>query len=379
MNNAGFSGLYIHVPFCKTKCPYCDFYSLTDFCLVPAWLEALRREAWIYRGRFEAFDSLYLGGGTPSVLSERELDAVFKGVRECFHLESGAEITLEANPDDMTRDKLSLYADLGINRISLGVQSLHERELVFLRRRHTARQAMEAMERIRASAIPHMSVDLIYGFDPGQGDTDSLQTRWTATLDRVLQFQPEHLSCYQMTYEEGTPFGLLKTNGMISPLGEDLESELFLLTSQILEAQGYCHYEISNFSRGPHNTSRHNCKYWCHAPYLGLGPAAHSFQDGVRWWNGRSVEDYCRRLQEGKSPVEESETLTGEQTTLEELYLGLRTQQGVNWETLPEHVKRGSVLRDLERSGVLNIQNGRIQATTKGFLVADSLPLLLGG
>ena len=371
MNPSEKPGLYVHVPFCLRKCPYCDFYSVTDLSWAAGWLDALRVEARVRGGLFDCFDSLYLGGGTPSVLDDRQLTMLMEGLRDGLRLSGEAEITIEANPDDIDPQKIALLLDLGFNRISLGVQSLNEDDLRFLGRRHDARQTVRALELVRGSEFSSMSVDLIYGIE-GQS-----LSGWLENLDRILQFMPEHLSCYQMTVEEGTPFGALRAKGGIRPLGEEEEREFFLATSETLEARGYLHYEISNFARGATHISRHNSKYWRHVPYLGLGPGAHSFRPNVRWWNVRSVEDYCRSLANGEPPVEESETLSPEQVRLEEIYLGMRTKDGIDLRSVAGGSNGSAVLKHLQDAGVVRICGSRLLPTRKGFLLADSLPVLL--
>lgn len=373
MSKGALAGLYVHVPFCKTKCPYCDFYSVTSLSGIPQWLESVHKEALFYQERFTSFDSLYLGGGTPTLLGDRELAILLDSLRRHFNFAPDTEITIEANPDDVTAKKLAFLEHVGVNRISMGVQSLDEGELLFLRRRHTAEQAVRAMELIRASGINNLGVDLMYGFEAGKGCGGTVRQRWIRSLERVLEYRPEHLSCYQMTLEDSTPFGRMRAEGRIKPLGEKRESELFMLTSRFLEERGYVHYEISNFARGLALASRHNSKYWRHVPYLGLGPAAHSFCDGRRWWNTRSLEEYMRLVSEGKPPVTDGETLSEEQLALESLYLGLRTKFGVDIHT----IESDGVLAELEKSGLLKVREGKVIPTRKGFLVADSLPLLL--
>ncbi len=282
MDHLTSSGLYVHIPFCKTKCPYCDFYSVTDATLISAYLAALDAEARLYRDQFPAFDSLFLGGGTPSWLGEAQLAALMKNLRRHFTFAPDSEITLEANPDDITADKLALFRDLGINRLSLGVQSFDEAELRFLGRRHTARQTEAAIDLIRAAGFTNLGLDLMYGL-PGQ-----TLDAWLKTLETALSFAPEHLSCYQLTLAAETP---LRTpmarrvaRGELSLPDEETQREFFLLTANFLTARGYLHYEVANFARqGPqagslcHYCCRHNLKYWTRTPYLGLGPAAHSF------------------------------------------------------------------------------------------------------
>lgn len=369
MNSGELPGLYVHVPFCRSKCLYCDFYSVASPAAVPEWLGAVQAEARLYEGRFRAFDSLFLGGGTPSLLEARDLAALFETLRTHFTLAPDSEITVEANPDSLTGEKLDALRDLGVNRLSLGVQSLDDRDLGYLGRAHDARQALDAMERIRSSGFEALSVDLMFGLE-----TQTLRS-FRATVDRVLEFKPEHLSCYQLTIAEGTPFWKRREAGRIHPVGEKMQRAFFTWTSRYLEKQGYTHYEVSNFARGPENRCRHNLKYWRHVPYLGLGPSAHSFDGGSRWWNVASVRKYCGLLAEGKSPVEESETLTEEQFQLEALDLGFRTRDGVALEAIRNCADREKTLAALQESGLVTVAEGRVRPTLKGFLVADSLPL----
>ena len=231
---AELAGLYIHVPFCKTKCPYCDFYSVTSPARIGEWVEAIGKEATLYREKFTAFDSLYLGGGTPSLLGDRELAELLDCLRRNFTFAPDTEITIEINPDDVTAQKPAFLKRMGINRISLGVQSFDEGELLYLKRRHTARQAVSALELIRSTGFSNLGVDLMYGFDAGKVCSGTIRQRWIRTLEQALQYRPEHLSCYQMTLEETTPFGRMKAEGKIKPLGEKRESELFMLTSRFL-------------------------------------------------------------------------------------------------------------------------------------------------
>ena len=368
--NGNTPGLYIHVPFCLSKCPYCDFYSITWLSLIPNWLEGILKELHIYKDRFSTFDTLYMGGGTPSLLNAKELSSLMDFLFRNFRFSPTTEITIEANPDDVTREKLECYRDIGINRISLGVQSFDDRELQYLNRRHTARQTEKALEWIRAAGFGNVGIDLMYGF---QGQT---KAAWVGTMEHALDFRPEHLSCYQMTYSPGTPFGNTLAQGRITQMGEEEERAFFLLTSRFFEEHGYIHYEISNFAKDNKHVSRHNLKYWRHVPYLGIGPTAHSFLEGRRWWNIRSVDDYCRMLSNGHPPVEESETLSKEQHRLEMLYLGLRTVDGFDLALVNKQPGSKKIIRELAESGLVEIHAGRVIPTLTGFLVADSLPLL---
>jgi len=367
-------GLYVHVPFCGSKCVYCDFYSIADSSLASDWLEGIKREAGLYTSRFDPFDTLYLGGGTPSFLSDEALSALFDHLRGCFKIMPGAEVTIEANPDDISPEKLALYKTLGINRVSLGVQSFYDQDLVFLKRRHSAGQAGRALELIRSeSAAFRLSLDLIFGL-PGQTDT-----AWLDSLKKALSYEPEHISCYQLTYEPGTPLSLMKDQGLVTPCEDDRAERLFLASSRFLEDHGYLHYEISNFALGDQNRSRHNRKYWRHTPYLGLGPSAHSFKDSQRWWNVRSIERYCAALTGGGSPIEGTESLTGDQLELESIFLGLRTSEGFPIDILGHGHDYDEKISKLEQAGFITVRNKLVQPTKKGFLVADSLPLQILG
>lgn len=362
------AGLYVHVPFCRTKCRYCDFYSETDLDAVSPWFSAALAEADLYREICGAFDTLYLGGGTPSLLPARLVESLLRGLRWRFSFGPGTEITLEANPDDVTAEKLRAWRAAGVNRLSLGVQSFDDKELRFLGRRHGARCAMEALDLARKAGFSNVGIDLIWGL-PGQS-----LSQWMTTLEEALAFSPEHLSCYELTVEEGTRLHEAVTTGaVVLPAEADL-AERFLATSERLTVFGYDHYEVSNFARTRRHRSRHNQKYWRHVPYLGLGPSAHSFMDGRRWWNVRSLHDYIRRLQWNISPVAGDERLTGDQLRLETLYLGFRTSDGITRRELGEGPEVESALEALRRSGNLEVVGDRVRATLTGWLMADRLP-----
>jgi len=364
-------GLYVHVPFCVSKCRYCDFFSVTDRARVRDWLTAINQEARLYGDNFGTFDTLYIGGGTPSCLSDPELAVLLDVLRRHCSLAPQTEVTLEANPDDLSPARLEHFISLGINRLSLGIQSFNDRELQFLGRRNSARQNHQALRWVRSRDGLQLAVDLIYGV-PGQ-----TLAGWLDALRQVLTYRPEHLSCYQLTVEAGTPLAAMQQQGLIEPLAEEAGAEFFLQTSDYLAGNGYEHYEISNFAINRRQRSRHNCKYWSHAPYLGLGPAAHSFQNGVRWWNVPSLEQYCQALLSGRTPTQDREVLTAEQIRLEALFLGLRTTDGIPLQLLGESSQARTALSTLQASGLVRLDRTRIVPTQKGFAVADSLPLLL--
>jgi putative oxygen-independent coproporphyrinogen III oxidase len=363
------SGLYVHVPFCRTKCAYCGFVSRTDLSLAPLWLDALEREARLYRDFSGPFDSLFLGGGTPTVLSPSQLEWLTNCLLMGFSFADSTEFTVEANPDDITSDMLALLNDLGVNRVSLGVQSLQEKELAFLGRRHSAIQAEEALDQVRRAGFKSLSIDLIYGLP------DQTISSWLKTLRRALTFEPDHLSCYQLTLEKHTPLGKMVAEKKIRKAGLKEERELFLVTSQFLEQEGYLHYEVSNFAR-PGHLCRHNLKYWDRTPYLGLGPAAHSFDGNARWWNTRSIRRYQQRLLCGHAPIAGKEILSEENRIMECLLLGLRTTKGIEIDLVRDVPGLGSRVKHLEDSGLVIIREGRVLPTREGLLYADGLPLL---
>ncbi|HME44768.1 MAG TPA: radical SAM family heme chaperone HemW [Syntrophorhabdales bacterium] len=369
-SNHELPGLYVHVPFCRAKCPYCDFYSTPSLSLVEAWLEGLRMEARFYADSFPTFNSLYFGGGTPTIISDQAFKELVYFLRGHFMFADDTEVTVEANPEDVTQEKLEALRSCGVNRLSIGVQSFDDKDLTTLKRRHAAHAAEAAVELARSAGFENISIDLIYMI-PGQTEES-----WMNSLRRALSLRPAHLSCYQMTFEEGTSFGRAKAEGRIAVPDEETERNFFLLTSRFLQEHGFIHYEISNFARDEASRSRHNGKYWRHVPYLGLGPGAHSFDGATRWWNLRSVKGYCRALAEGSRPMEDSEVLTEEQFRLERLYLGMRTRDGISLADASIAPHPEAVLSSLEQSRLVRLENGRVLPTAEGFLVADRLPLL---
>ena len=366
-------GLYIHIPFCLSKCLYCDFYSSTSLPALPHFLNALFKEMAMYRNDFNSFDTVYIGGGTPSLLSPEQLESILVRIRENFDLISDPELTVETNPADLNRSSLESMREIGFNRINIGVQSFDQEVLAFLGRRHSVKQAISAIEASREAGFHNIGLDLIYGV-PGQA-IDS----WHDTLKQAVAFSPEHLSCYQLTLETKTSLGKRYQAGEFSIPGEELQYEFFMRTSRFLEDAGYIHYEVSNFTRGAELASRHNQKYWDHSPYLGLGPAAHSFHDNRRWWNHRSVDQYITSINRGNLPVEETEILTMEQLRLEALYLGLRTKKGVCLKDFKDQyhcdlfTEKKEMLDKLQEEGFIFIQDDHLYPTSTGLAVADSI------
>jgi oxygen-independent coproporphyrinogen-3 oxidase len=369
-------GLYIHIPFCLRKCGYCDFYSVTSVSCIPDFLKALFKEMEMVRGQFGSLDTVYLGGGTPTVLNSAQLQDVLTKVQENFTLLPDTEITVEANPGDIEAGFPKQLRDMGVNRINIGVQSFDQRVLAFLGRRHSVEQAVSAIEGSRKAGFENVGLDLIYCV-PGQA-MDS----WLSTLERALLFAPEHLSCYQLTIEERTPLGRRCKAGEITLPGEDLQYDFFMKTSEFLEEAGYIHYEVSNFAKEMQFASRHNQKYWDHTPYLGLGPAAHSFRNNQRWWNVRSLDQYLSSISSGRLPVEGTETLTLEQLRLEALYFGMRKKIGIQLQEFGDRYhcnlvsEKSDILTRLQEEELISIQGGYLRPTRAGLALADSLSLI---
>lgn len=363
------AGLYVHVPFCSGKCAYCDFFSVTDLSGAARWAGQVRREARLSAGLFRRFDTMYLGGGTPSLLSVPALGRLIESLRLDLPFSPDTEITLEVNPEDVEPERLSAYNAMGVNRISMGVQSLDDPALRFLGRRHSARTAVRALGHLLDAGFFSVNVDLMYGV-PGQDPSG-----WTETLSSVLALGPQHISCYELTVSPATPLAELASSGSISMPDDDELAKIFLNTSRLLESEGFVHYEVSNFAL-PGHESRHNLKYWRRSPYLGLGPGAHSFLHPRRWWNPPSLEEYGESIRTGKRPSSCRELLTPEQDALERLWLGFRTLDGVDSSDLGDPADAERVAMDLERSGLIIRKGPRLVPTTRGFLVSDKLPTL---
>jgi oxygen-independent coproporphyrinogen-3 oxidase len=386
-------GLYIHIPFCVRKCAYCGFYSITDRSQIPGYLVALHREMDFYRGWAASFDTLYIGGGTPSVLPKGDLEGLIADIRTSFTIAADAEITVEANPADITEGLLASLRCSGVNRLNIGIQSFDDDALALLGRRHTALQAIGAVHRVRDAGFDNIGLDLIYGLPSspaGVANGDMMPhrvpicshlTTWLATLDTAIGLDPDHLSCYQLTLEEKTPLAKRCRRGELILPDESRQADFFLGTAKILEERGYRHYEVSNFAR-PGRESRHNRKYWNHTPYLGLGPAAHSFSGRERRWNRRSVNTYIDDLASGRTPVESREILSDEQLRLEALFLGFRTRRGICLETFKIRYGRDlladkrDMIEKLSGEGLVEIRDGFLRPTHTGMAVADSLALI---
>jgi oxygen-independent coproporphyrinogen-3 oxidase len=381
-------GIYIHVPFCRTKCAYCDFYSVDLLSagklrgLSSSDRTAEHRVAERYFGALESevsmraetlpapADSLYVGGGTPSAVEPGFVSSIPGMISRAAGLEEGAEVTIEVNPDDLTPGALESYLAGGFNRLSIGVQSFDDSLLSFLGRRHDAAGAAEALEAARSSGFKGVGIDMIFGI-AGQTLEGSRKD-----IERALRFDPDHISCYQLTVESDTPLGERMRAGEDVTPGEEIQREMFLEISRILTGSGYIHYEVSNFARGESNRSRHNMRYWLRRPYLGLGPSAHSFDGRIRRWNHRSLDRYLRAVEAGENPAGGEERLSAGQVRAERLMLGFRTQLGVDLDLLKGYPGWEGTLEEILELSLVRVEGDRVIPTVEGYLVADQLPLL---
>jgi oxygen-independent coproporphyrinogen-3 oxidase len=320
----------------------------------------------------QPFDTVYFGGGTPSQLSPEELGRVLEACGE--HLALAAPwVFLEANPEDVTAESCAAWRRLGVRTLSLGVQSFRDEALRYLGRHHTAQQARDVVAIALGAGFDAVSVDLIFGL-PGQTIED-----WRHDLVAAVALQPQHLSCYQLTIHERTLFGARAKRGELSELPEDDQAALFELTHRYLADAGWPAYEVSNFARGPEHQSRHNRKYWDHTPYLGLGPAAHSFDGTRRWWNDRLTTRWDARLAAGERPVEAEEVLDRESLAAEALLLGLRTVAGIDLDVFASRygvdllAANETLVARLVDEGRIAVEGRRLVPTLVGLAVADGL------
>lgn len=369
-------GLYIHVPFCKSRCIYCDFYSTT--CGADQrreYVEALIHEMQCRHDYLGAttLSSVYIGGGTPSTLTADELGRIFGAINRHWTLAPSSEVTLEANPDDITADYARALAALPVNRVSMGVQTFNDESLRFLRRRHTAAQVHEAIDRLLAAGIDNLSIDLIYGL-PGQ----TLE-QWQQDLDKALALPVSHLSAYALTYEDGTHLHRLRGQGKVQEADEELSLGMYTTLMEQTEKAGFLHYEISNFAR-PGREARHNSGYWSGMHYLGLGPAAHSYNGNSRQWNSPDLQAYIKAAGDVfATNLFSREELSPKMREEETLLTRLRTAGGLDLAAFARDFGTKEYDALLARAkpyinnGTLAHTNGQLRLTRKGLFVSDDI------
>ena len=318
------AGIYIHIPFCKTLCSYCDFYHVVSRTDNRAFIDALVKESAIRREYIgnEIISTIYIGGGTPSLLSVKEIQSILDNIRKLYSVEENCEITMEMNPDDIGKDYLNDLKYSDVNRISLGIQSWRDSDLRLLNRRHNVAQAVYALEETIKTGFKNVTIDLIYGI-PGLTSQD-----WSSNLDFSFSFDIKHLSAYHLTIEPGTVFGKMKEKGLLSEIEEEESNTQFHILIDKAESAGFVHYEISNFGK-PGFFSMHNSNYWRQVNYLGLGPSAHSFNGYSRQWNVSDVKKYIKAVNSG-SLLFEREELDKRTRFNEYIMTSLRTMWGID-------------------------------------------------
>jgi oxygen-independent coproporphyrinogen-3 oxidase len=367
------AGIYIHIPFCRQKCYYCDFYKTVNTNQTDTFISTLEKETVLRKSYIsqEKVKTIYFGGGTPSVLTEKQLSAVFKFLHEFFSVVPDAEITFEANPDDLTKEYLQMLKNTGINRLSIGIQSFQNEHLKKMNRRHNTEQAIKSIEIAASVGFSNLSADLIYGL-PGL----TLQ-EWESSLQQIFRLPVVHLSAYHLTYHQGTPFYTWLKKGTLRELSENESIEQFNLLIDEAEKAGFEQYEISNFARNE-QYSKHNSAYWSGEKYLGLGPSAHSFNGDSRRWNIAHLDRYIHGIENNTTWFEE-EILSENDRFNEYILTRLRTKWGIS---VQEIAKRFGLkyARLVEKeaakyllSGKMKEQNGIFTLTRKGLFVSDDL------
>lgn len=368
------AGLYLHIPFCKTRCIYCGFYSSTQPALKEQYVEALCHEMQLRKAYLqgEPVETIYLGGGTPSQLTVQELTQIFNTIYSLFSVSEDAEITLEGNPDDMTPEYVhSLASSLPVNRISMGVQTFDDRRLRFLHRRHTAAEALQAVENCRRAGFSNLSIDLIYGL-PGEDSAS-----WHRDVQKALELHVPHLSAYCLMFEEGTPLYRLQQAGKVQEESDEQTLAFYTCLMEQLQAAGYEHYEISNFCL-PGFRSRHNSSYWQGVKYLGCGASAHSYDGRSRQWNAASLTDYISAIGHDRIPCER-EVLSLTERYNDLIVTRLRTKEGLYLPALRRDY--GPELYDYcLRNARLSLEDGNLSVsadylhlTKKGIFISDDI------
>ncbi len=367
------AGLYLHIPFCKQACHYCDFHFSTNqelrLELIKGMTEELRLQKNYLKGEF--LRTIYFGGGTPSLLTPHEMEIMLESIRSNYHRIDQPEITLEANPDDLTKNRLADLRQLGINRLSIGIQSFDDRVLKFLNRAHDSGEAERCVQDARALGFNNISVDLIYAI-PGQSENT-----WKENIEKALILTPEHLSAYALTIEKKTAFGQWQIKGKLQAVDEETAAQQFEWLMDRMQDAGYQHYEISNFCR-PEFHSRHNSSYWHGENYLGIGPSAHSYDGASRQFNISNNSLYLKSIRKGEIPFER-EVLSRENKINEYLFTTLRTNDGCDLESIRTrfqfdiYLENKDYITDLQRQQLALLENNTLKLTRAGKLLADKI------
>ena len=367
------AGIYIHTPFCRVKCMYCDFYSVADKDFeMPSFFDALLKEIELCETDTNnwTIDTIFIGGGTPSLTDPRHIEKLIRTLESKFDLSNVTEFTMEANPGEAPAERLKAFYDLGVNRLSMGVQSLEPDLLRFLTRIHGPEAVFKTFDGARKAGFDNINCDLIFNI-PGQ-----TMDIWKRDLQTIIDLNPEHLSCYSLTVEEGTQLYQYVNRGKVTMPSDDQSADLYLWTQSIMAKNGYEQYEISNWSK-PENECRHNLHYWEIDPYLAFGPSAHGFDGKIRFSNIRNLDGYIKNLGDGKSPRQDHYELSDKDRTNEMIGFGLRINNGVNLNQIPESFREAvnqSIIDNHSKwDGYLVIEDDRIKLTSAGFAFADGI------
>lgn len=364
------AGIYIHIPFCKSRCIYCGFYSTTLLDLRKKYINAVCREMELRKNYIrEPFSTIYLGGGTPSLLDEAELTKLFLYINNVYDVDRNAEITMECNPDDITPKFTNMLSHLPINRVSMGAQTFADSRLRLLHRRHNSDEVKHAVKLLRETGIKNISIDLMFGFP------DESLSQWKEDISAALALNVEHISAYSLMYEEDTPLWKMLDTGKVKEIDEELSLTMFKeLVCQLTDA-GYEHYEISNFAR-PGYRSRHNSSYWHQVPYIGLGAAAHSFDLNSRQWNVADLKLYIEEINNVIIPMEREE-LDNDTTFNDIITTALRTSDGIDLNAMETRLGKryrntliSAAGKHLEQ-GLLEIRHDRLRLTAEGIFISD--------
>lgn len=367
------AGLYFHIPFCKRKCIYCDFYSTENLNLIEDFFYAIKKEIYLYRdySNQTKIETIYFGGGTPSLLSPNMLDEIFNYIFKTFSVNQDAEITIEVNPGTIDKNKLIEFKSIGINRINIGVQSFHQNELEFLGRIHNPEEARNAIQFVYEAGLKNVGIDLIYGI-PNQ-----TIEKWHQTLEETIIYKPQHISAYCLIIEKETPLARMIETKQVTKLSSEIDALMYESTIDRLTSEGYIHYEVSNFSL-PGYECKHNLNYWNHTNYLGFGPSAHSFWNNRRWWNTPNLKLYCEKIGKGELPISGEEQLSENDLLEEYIMLGLRST-GIdisiihrNW-NIDFNNQLLPLINQFIQDKLATFENKVFKLTKKGLILCDEI------
>lgn len=368
--------LYIHIPFCIKKCIYCDFYSIPfKSQIAEDYIRALCKEIELRKDIIGSLMTIYIGGGTPTMLSETEISKILNTIKDNYSISPDAEITIEANPRTITAEKAEKLLKSGINRMSIGVQSFIDEELIILGRSHNAADAIDAVNDVRRAGFKNISIDLIYGIPSFKSRISNLKSQsWECSLQKALDLSPEHISTYELTPEKDTLLYEDIKSGRLAMPEEGVISELYYKGIGMLRRQRYIHYEISNFAK-PGYECRHNLNYWNRGEYIGIGTGAHSFFSGKRTDNIRDINHYIESIDNNKIPVVEEHYITNDEALKEFIFLGIRKTDGIDMKLLPDEkrVLIKKAVENLASHGLVELHDNYLRLTRKGLILSNEV------